>query len=229
MYKSEKLLYDELESHKNTQDKIDWTRKILNTKLPLLAIPSPVITSIVKNFKEDEIKDFLKLEPFKYHESLLVYAKALCRLNDPILISKYLDIYLPCVDNWALIDCLNFKITRSNKAYFLELVNKYEDSKLPFGRRLSLFLLLTIIRSDSTYLPLVKTKLLNLNNEEDYYVRMMASWLLSECIIKYKDEALFLIRDKSLQVFITNKGISKCRDSYRLDKKFKDNLLEYRK
>jgi 3-methyladenine DNA glycosylase AlkD len=71
---------------------------------------------------------------------------------------------------------------------------------------------------------------MNLEAESAYYVIMMAGWLLSECIIKYKDQTLdFLANTSGLNQKIVNKGIQKCRESRRLTDEEKDELIQYKK
>jgi 3-methyladenine DNA glycosylase AlkD len=83
--------------------------------------------------------------------------------------------------------------------------------------------------NDKTILPIIYQSLKQLSHENEYYVIMMAGWLLSECIIKYKDESLeFLNNTKDLNKKVVNKGIQKCRESRRLTQEEKDQLLAYK-
>jgi hypothetical protein len=59
---------------------------------------------------------------------------------------------------------------------------------------------------------------------------MMAGWLLSECIIRYREQSLnFLNSEKDLNQKIVNKGIQKCRESRRMTEKDKEQLLPYKR
>ena len=72
-------------------------------------------------------------------------------------------------------------------------------------------------------------KVLNsFKTEEHYYVNMMLAWLLSECFVKYREETFEFLKKHKLNKFVINKGISKCRDSFRVSKEDKEFLLKYK-
>lgn len=57
---------------------------------------------------------------------------------------------------------------------------------------------------------------------------MMGGWLLSECIILHKEETLSFLRINVVNKKIQNKAIQKCRESNRLTKEQKEELLVYK-
>ncbi|OHE46266.1 MAG: hypothetical protein A2102_03915 [Tenericutes bacterium GWF2_38_8] len=83
---------------------------------------------------------------------------------------------------------------------------------------------------DESVLPIIYDRLKKLEHENEYYVIMMAGWLLSECIIQYRDQTLeFLSHEKELNKKIVNKGIQKCRESRRMTEIEKEQLLPYKR
>jgi 3-methyladenine DNA glycosylase AlkD len=70
--------------------------------------------------------------------------------------------------------------------------------------------------------------LLKFKDETEYYVIMMAGWLLSECIIRYQEPTLKFLTTNTLNKKIQNKAIQKCRESNRLSSIEKDFLLQYK-
>jgi hypothetical protein len=56
----------------------------------------------------------------------------------------------------------------------------------------------------------------------------MNSWLFCECFIKRRDKTIEFLKNHKLNKFTINKGISKCRDSYRVSKEDKEMLMKYR-
>ena len=72
-------------------------------------------------------------------------------------------------------------------------------------------------------------KILNQINKEHYYVKMAMAWLLSVCYIKYPKETLIFIKQNKLDPWTHNKAISKIRESYRVSKEQKQELLKYKK
>ncbi|MFA7076781.1 MAG: hypothetical protein WC152_08990, partial [Candidatus Izemoplasmatales bacterium] len=67
-----------------------------------------------------------------------------------------------------------------------------------------------------------------INEDEEYYLIMMAGWLLCECIIRYQEKSLIYLEKYNINPKMINKGIQKCRESLRLSKETKDYLLKYK-
>ena len=61
-----------------------------------------------------------------------------------------------------------------------------------------------------------------------YYIDMAIAWLICECMTKYEQKTLLLIKEQCFTKFIQNKAISKCRDSFRISKEIKEELVKYR-
>ena len=64
-----------LESLKRS-DKIEWTKKIINTNMDVLAIKSPDILNITKQIKKGNYLSFLDLNLNKYYENTAVNGSA---------------------------------------------------------------------------------------------------------------------------------------------------------
>lgn len=82
---------------------------------------------------------------------------------------------------------------------------------------------------DERILDVVFESIITLDKEDEYYVIMMAGWLLSECIIRYQDKTLDFIKDDKLNYLIVNKAIQKCRESRRVSIEQKESLLLYKR
>lgn len=61
-----------------------------------------------------------------------------------------------------------------------------------------------------------------------YYLEMMVAWLLSYFYIYDKELVINLLKERKFNKFITNKTISKIKDSFRVSKDDKENLNQYR-
>ena len=66
-------------------------------------------------------------------------------------------------------------------------------------------------------------------DEKEYYVNMMNAWIFCECFIKQRDKTMEYLKRHKLNKFTINKGISKCRDSYRVSDIDKEMLIKYRR
>lgn len=209
--------------------KQDWARNILNTSLEVLVVPTKEMKRIANEIFQGNYTSFLDLKLFRNYESIAIYGMIISRMIDFYEIKKYLSIYKEVIENWAHCDLLSLNINQSNVDEFIGLSNEYMKSEKQFIRRLGLLILLTLIFKDDSYLDHTLNTLLSLQEEHEYYVLMMAGWLLSECIIKYKQRTLLFISNNDMNFQILNKGIQKCRESRRLSQEEKDELIKYKK
>lgn len=209
------------------REKQTWSKKILNTNLDVLVIPTKTIQNITSEIYKGNFKSFLDLKLFVNYESIAIYGIIVSKITDFATMKQYLDIYKEVMENWAHCDLLSFNITDNNKDDFIRLSNEYAKSPKVFIRRLGLFILLLLIR-DKNYLNNALDALSKCGTESEYYVIMMGGWLLSECIIRYKEDTLDYLTKHTINPKIVNKGIQKCRESLRLTKEEKDALLVYK-
>ena len=100
-------------------------------------------------------------------------------------------------------------------------------SDIEFIRRIGVRILFSFVKIEK-YHNVIFDTLDSLKSEEHYYVNMAAAWLLCEKFIFYPDKVFNYLKHQKSNKFIINKGISKCRDSFRVSKENKDKLLEYK-
>lgn len=205
-----------------------WEQRIVNTKLPCLAIPSIEIDRISKQIFKGNYKSFLDLWIWNNHSATLIFGKILNKIKDFNLLKSYLIPYSKKADNWSTIDCLKFHFTKENSNQFINLSKELIESPCTFSRRLSLIILLKLLSfEDCTALCFEFFN--KLKTESEYYVNMAAAWLLAECMTKYKNKTIDFYQNNQTNDFIINKSISKCRDSYRISKEDKDYLLSFKR
>ena len=68
-----------------------------------------------------------------------------------------------------------------------------------------------------------------MQNEQEYYVNMMASWCLQQCMVIDREKTINYFKNNKTNKFVINKAISKCRDSLRISKDDKEFLLQFKK
>ncbi len=222
--KKEFLKY--LETYKN-EDKIDWSKRLLNTKMSVLAIRTADIKSIAKEIDKGNYFSFLDLEIYDYYESMAISGFLITGIKDFETKKAYLDKYIERIDNWASCDLLSFNFKGDEDKYYQLAIN-YVSNKKPFIRRVGLNILFKLITNDY-YLNQIYKVMNSLYDETDYYVNMMNAWLFCECFIKRREETIKFLKTHQLNKFTINKGISKCHDSYRVSKEDKEMLTKYRK
>lgn len=206
--------------------KIEWTRKIVNTDMEVLAIPVPKLRLIAKEIMKGNYISFLDLKLLDNYESTMVYGIIINKLKDFKLIKKYLDIYVNYIDNWSSCDVLSIETKDKDKLFDLAL--SYIKSNKPFVRRVGFRIFLKYLE-DKVYLSKIFDVIDVFYNEEHYYVNMIIAWLLCEAFIKSRELTLKYLEKNTLSAFVVNKTISKCRDSYRISLDDKVMLLKFKR
>ena len=209
------------------KEKVVWTTKIINTKKPLLAIKTPVLKNIAKEISKGNFLAFLDLNINTYYENDVINGNLICKIKEFDLQKKYLDKYVLGIDNWSSCDLLSFNIKGKEEKYF-NLATAYLKSNKPLVRRVGFKIFFEFL-NDCYYVDKIFKILNTFTNEEEYYVNMIISWLVCELFIKQREKTIEFLKTNKLNSFQINKAISKCRDSFRVSKEDKENLLEFRK
>ncbi len=207
-------------------DKVEWARRIINTEKRVLAIATPKIKELVKEISKGNFMSFLDLNLSDYYENEAINGFLICQIKDFTTMKKYLDDYANKIDNWANCDLMSFDVENREELFF-DLVLTYIKSDKPFVRRLGLSILFKYIEKDC-YLDKIYTIMNKFYKETHYYVNMMNAWLFCECFIKRREKTIEFLKTHKLNKFTINKGISKCRDSFRVSKEDKEMLIKHR-
>lgn len=225
MFNSRHEYYDYLYSLGN-KDKVEWTKRIVNTNMEVLAIPVPVLKKVAKEIMKNDYIKFLDDVMLDNYESTIVYGNILNNIKDFSILKKYLDIYVDYIDNWSSCDVLSIDIKEKDKLF--DLAISYTNSDKPFVRRVGFRLFFKYL-NDEKYLSEIFKVIDNFEFEEHYYVNMIIAWLLCEAFIKNRNMTLEYLNNAKLSDFVVNKTISKCRDSYRVSDMDKKMLLGFKR
>lgn len=207
------------------KEKKEWATNILKTNLLVLCLTTPIIKSIVERISEGNYLSFLNFMIWEYYENTAINGFLISKIKDFNTLKKYLDIYSDKAENWATCDLLSFKV-KGNEENFYNLSLEYIKSYKPFVRRIGVSILFNFINDN--YIDKIFKILNTFEKEEHYYVNMMNAWLVCECFIKQRDKTFKYLKNNKLNKFTINKAIQKCRDSRRVSKKDKENLLKYK-
>ena len=221
---------DEFQSYLKSlenKEKIERSKIITKTTLPVLGINNPTLKNIAKDIYKNDFLNFLDLMIWDYYENTIINGYLINKIKDFNTFKHYLDIYSKKVDNWASCDVLKFNV-KNNEESFFNLSLEYSQSNLPFVRRIGMYILFDFIINDN-YINKIFHQLDTFTYEEHYYVNMMNAWLLCECFIKQRDLTLKYLNNHKLNTFTINKAIQKCRESFRVSKEDKNLLLKYKK
>lgn len=208
-------------------EKAEWTKRIVNTNMPVLAIPIPVLRKIAKEIYAGDYETFLEKVDFECYEDTVVYAAILSKIKDFETVKKHTPKLLNVCDNWSTTDSFRPKITETNTDYWWNYATELLADDRPFARRLAIIIFFSFIQTSR--LSCVFDKINFLSCENEYYVNMAGAWLVAECFIKRREETLHFFRTTSTNDFIVNKAISKCRDSFRVTPADKELLLSFKR
>lgn len=204
-------------------EKIDFSKKVVNTPMEVLGINLPTCKEISKKIHDGDFISFLENNDYKYFESTIVSAFLINYIKEAKEKEKYINnLYM---DNWSTVDTLKFNIKKQEKE-FLALSKKYTKSKETFKRRVGVRILFSY--TGANFVDEVFEIIDSLYNEKEYYVNMAVAWLCCELMIKNRKEFLDYLKHHHLNDFTINKTISKCRDSFRVSAKDKEFLLKYK-
>ncbi len=223
--KTEFLNY--LNTFSKGKEKGEWEKRIVNTSLPCIAVPSTEVDRIAREIFRGNYKSFLDLWIWENHTTTLIFGKIISKIKDFEEQTKYLISYSKKADNWSTIDTLKFKFTSKNIPQYLSLASKLISSTHTFTRRLALIILLkltSVIDCTDTIFPILDS----LKSEQEYYVNMAGAWLLCECMTRFRDKTLSYYAHNTTNAFIINKSISKCRDSFRITPADKEYLIKFK-
>ncbi len=203
---------------------------IIPNSLPILGIKNDEIRLIAKDICKNDVLSFLDNYEFIYYEEQLLYAFVLGTAKLPYDVKfKYLDKFIPTITDWAVHDGLvsSLKCVKKNKEEYLKFILKYVNSKKEFEVRFVAIMLMDYYLDDD-HINLVYNVIFKLYLE-DYYVKMGVAWLIATMAINYKDYVLKVFEKDDFDRWTINKSISKIRESYRIDKDFKELVLKYKK
>lgn len=209
-------------------EKIDWTRNILNTKMPLLAITSPEVKRIAKEISKGNFISFLDLWLWDYYENTALNGTLISKIKNFNVYKKYLFKYASLADCWASCDVLTFNVNEKNREDFFNLAIFLTKSEKPFARRIGINIFFKFIENDD-YLNKIFKILNNFKNEKEYYVNMCIAWFVAECFVKNRNLTLEFLKENILNNFTINKAVQKCRDSFRVSSEDKEMLLSFKR
>lgn len=216
-----------LKSFSKGTEKAMWEARIVNTKLPCLAVPSEIVRDIVKQISKGNFLSFIELWIWETHTNTSILAGLITKIDDFEIQKKYLMKLAENADSWATTDAVKIKTNNKNKMDYFEFAKSILHENKPFVRRLGLIILLKLSNYDD-----LADEILNLTNtfydEEHYYVNMANAWLVCEMMTKHREKTLKFLENHNLNNFTINKASSKCRDSFRISDEDKIALLKFK-
>ena len=197
----------------------------------IIGVRVPVLRKYAKELARNyNLEDILHNLKGGYYEEIMLEGMlvGMAKIDTKQRI-QYIKKFVPKIDNWAICDttCAGLKFTHNNREVVWDLIKYYLKSDKEFELRFAIVMMLDFYIIDD-YIDLVLKELEQVNNEA-YYVKMAVAWAISICFIKFPEKTQMLLEKNKLDNFTHNKSIQKIIESYRVDKKVKNELRELKR
>ena len=198
----------------------------------IIGVRVPVLRKYAKElFDKKTWQDTLKQINDDYYEEIMLKGMliGMAKNEDLNVIFKYIEEFVPKIDNWAICDifCAGLKTTKKNKNEFWDFIQKYLKSNNEFEIRFGIVMILDYY-IDYNYLQ-KDFKIFDSIKHEGYYVKMAVAWAISICLIKYYDETIKYLKKTKIDEWTYNKAIQKAIESYRITEMQKKYLRTIKK
>ena len=216
----------ELSDEKNADFSAKLTPGIDREKF--LGVRIPASRKLAKEIiKENEHKDFLNSLPHKYYDENILHSILISEIKDYDECIKYVDDFLPYVDNWAVCDTMSPKAFKNKHERLMNDILRWVDSDQTYTIRFGLKILMAhFLDNDfkNEYLKIpAKIK------SDEYYINMMIAWFYATALAKQWDSTIVYIENGVLDKWVHNKAIQKARESYRITAEQKEYLKSLKK
>lgn len=216
----------ELSDEKNADFSAKLTPGIDREKF--LGVRIPASRKLAKEIiKENEHKNFLNSLPHKYYDENILHSILISEIKDYDECIKYIDEFLPYVDNWAVCDTMSPKAFKNKHERLMNDILRWVDSDQTYTIRFGLKMLMAHFLDNDfkkEYLEIpAKIK------SDEYYIKMMIAWFYATALAKQWDSTIVYIENGVLDKWVHNKAIQKARESYRITAEQKKYLKSLKK
>ena len=201
------------------------TENIIGIRVPLLRKYAQEL------FEGKDWKQTIEQIDNQYYEEIMLQGMLIgqAKNEDINTILKYVEKYVPKIDNWAICDtfCAGLKITKKYKKEMWNFIKKYLKSDKEFEIRFAIVMILDYF-IDKEYLQ-KDFEIFEKIKYDGYYAKMAIAWAVSICLIKYYDETMRYLHTSKLDNWTYNKAIQKANESYRISDDKKQVLRKLKK
>lgn len=196
----------------------------------IMGVRIPQLRKMAKKIAIENPKAFLNNIDDTYYETVMLYGMVIGYIKSNLEErQKYLDIFVPKINNWAICDCCTstYKFTNKNLKEMWQYIQKYLKSHKEFEIRFSVIMMMDYYLNDQ-YIDEV-FKAINNIEHEGYYVKMGVAWLISVAFVKYEEKTRRFLSKNKLDNFTYNKALQKIIESNRVTKETKDEIRNLKK
>lgn len=199
----------------------------------ILGVRVPILRSYAKELMDEDWKETYQNVGKQYYEEVMIQGMMLgiAKITIEELL-KYLEEFIPKIDNWAVCDvtCSGLKLVNKNREIVWEFLKKYLNSNKEFELRFAIVMLLDYYITDE-YIENVIQILSSTKHTEFYYVKMAVAWALSVAYIRYPDKTMVYLQSENnhLDKDTYNKALQKIIESNRVGKREKNKIKKMKR
>ena len=188
--------------------------KVIGVRAPKLR---EIIKKELKNIESKE-KYLNQLIEFKYFEEYNIYMYILEKEKDLEKAIYRIKEILPFIDNWATCDISSPKIFKKYPKEVYRFAKECINSDKPYIKRYGIGLLLSNRLYDYTDL------VINSEDNDEYYVKMVKAWYLSMALVYNYEKTIKYFEEKKIDKWVHNKALQKAIESRQIDINVKEYL-----
>lgn len=188
--------------------------KVIGVRAPKLR---EIIKKELKNIESKE-KYLNQLIEFKYFEEYNIYMYILEKEKDLEKAIYRIKEILPFIDNWATCDISSPKVFKKYPKEIYKFAKECINSDKPYIKRYGIGLLLSNRLYDYTDL------VINSEDNDEYYVKMVKAWYLSMALVYNYEKTIKYFEEKKIDKWVHNKALQKAIESRQIDINVKEYL-----
>ena len=188
--------------------------KVIGVRAPKLR---EIIKKELKNIESKE-KYLNQLIEFKYFEEYNIYMYILEKEKDLEKAIYRIKEILPFIDNWATCDISSPKVFKKYPKEVYRFAKECINSDMPYIKRYGIGLLLSNRLYDYTDL------VINSEDNDEYYVKMVKAWYLSMALVYNYEKTIKYFEEKKIDKWVHNKALQKAIESRQIDINVKEYL-----
>lgn len=196
-------------------------------KSTIIGVRIPDLRKLAKKIDEEQVHIFMQDLPHTYYEENMLHSILISNMKDYDKCIKYLEEFLPFVDNWAVSDCISPNVFKKNTDQLIAHIKLWSQSTHTYTVRVAICLLMKYFLDDEFKVEYLKIAT-DIRSEE-YYVNMMIAWFFATALAKQWDDVIFVLEDNLLESWTHNKTIQKARESFRIIPEQKQYLKSLKK
>ena len=193
----------------------------------VIGVRTPALRKYARQLaKRADAQIFLRDLPHRYFDENQLHAIMISGIKDYGKCLEEVNIFLPCVDNWATCDQLSPAVFKKHRRELIREIRNWIDSDRTYTVRFGLGMLMSHFLDedfDPAFLDLAAEV-----RSEEYYINMMIAWYFATALAKQYDAALPYIEDRRLDTWTHNRTIQKAVESFRISPEQKDYLRSLR-